>query len=93
MREGNGQLRMDSLSRRFDTCSYGSELVFVASLILVRAYSGMAAVNTFDVSREGKDLKIRLQAGDMTVARLSRAFQASATHLTSLSSCKMNISF
>ena len=37
----------------------------------------MAAVKSFDVSREGKDLRIRMQAGDMTVARLSRAFQAS----------------
>ena len=53
----------------------------------------MAAVKTFDVSREGKELKMRMQAGDMTVARLSRAFQASTTHLTSLSSAKVNISF
>ena len=37
----------------------------------------MAAIKSFDVSREGKDLRIRMQAGDMTVARLSRAFQAS----------------
>ena len=53
----------------------------------------MAAVKTFDVRREVKDLKIRMQAGDMMVARLSRAFQASATHLTSLSSAKVNINF
>lgn len=37
----------------------------------------MAAIKSFDVSREGKDLRIRMQAGDMTVARLSWAFQAS----------------
>ena len=37
----------------------------------------MAAIKSFHVSREGKDLRIRMQAGDMTVARLSRAFQAS----------------
>ena len=37
----------------------------------------MAAIKSFDVSREEKDLRIRMQAGDMTVARLSRAFQAS----------------
>lgn len=37
----------------------------------------MAAIKSFDVSREGKDLRLRMQAGDMTVARLSRAFQAS----------------
>ena len=39
-------------------------LVFVASLILVRVWSsnhlGTAAVKTFDVSREGKDLIIRI---------------------------------
>lgn len=37
----------------------------------------MATIKSFDVSREGKDLRIQMQAGDMTVARLSRAFQAS----------------
>ena len=41
----------------------------------------MAAVKTLDVSREGEDLKILKQAGDMTVARLSQEFQASTTHL------------
>ena len=40
----------------------------------------MAAIKSFDVSREGKDLRIRMQAGDMTVARLSRALQASKQH-------------
>ena len=53
----------------------------------------MAAVKTFDVSREGKDFKILMQAGDMTVARLSHEFQASTTHLTNLKSAKVNVSF
>ena len=53
----------------------------------------IAAVKTFDVSREGRDLKVLMQAGDMTVARLSEEFQASTTHLTSLSIAKVNVSF
>ena len=37
----------------------------------------MAAIKSFHVSRDGKELRIQMQAGGMTVARLSRAFQAS----------------
>ena len=40
----------------------------------------MAATKSFDVSREGKDLRIRMQAGDMTVARLSRALLGPGPH-------------
>ena len=53
----------------------------------------MAAVKTFDVSGEGKDLKLLMQAGDMTVDRLFQEFQASTTHLTSRSSAKVNVSY
>lgn len=47
----------------------------------------MAASNSlksFDLSREGKDLRIRMQVGDITVSRLSRAFQASTVHASTV---------
>ena len=36
----------------------------------------MAGNKTFDLTRDGKVFKLRIAAGDMTVSRLSRAFQA-----------------
>ena len=38
----------------------------------------MASNETFDLTRNGKVFKLRIATGDMTVSRLSRAFQASA---------------
>ena len=35
----------------------------------------MASLKSFDLSREGKELRIRMNSGEVNVARLSRAFQ------------------
>ena len=57
------------VSRRFATFSVVSSLNSVVLSI-------MASSKTFDVGREGKNLRLRIAAADVTVSRLSRAFQA-----------------
>ena len=37
----------------------------------------MASVKIFEIAREGKNLRLRISANDLTVARISRAFQES----------------
>jgi len=37
----------------------------------------MASSNILDLSREGKNLRLRIATSDLSVSRLSRAFQAS----------------
>lgn len=67
------------VSRRLETFCVVSSLF----LLVVLSIYNMASSKTYDVSREGKNLRLRIAAADVTVSRLSRAFQAS--------SCLINI--
>ena len=57
-----------SLSRAFEHVLFCSGSIRYIVVV-------MAAVKTYDLSREGKDLRIRMQAGDIIVTRRSRAFK------------------
>ena len=67
-----------ALSQRFDPNS----TLFDASSVVVspvrcEVIVVMASSKIQDLSREGKNLRLRISASDLSVSRLSRAFQAS----------------
>lgn len=45
----------------------------------------------FDISHEGKNLRLRISANDLTVERLSRAFQVSNTEILNYESHSKNM--
>ena len=51
--------------------------VFSALFFSGCEFTVMASSKILDLSREGKNLRLRIAASDLAVSRLSRAFQAS----------------
>ena len=56
-------------------------LCWIRSLYSYVGPFSMASLRSFDLSREGKELRIRMNSGDINVAWLSRDFQVSKLNL------------